>query len=279
MRCPGCHMAFFKVTSPSFITFFLALVLRFSVVTMVLLRDQTPTHIAFFNLFKLIGNTLKKKLPALIAFSAFAASTQAADFGMTADAGTTGAGFHVVVPVASSLNARFGINGFDRSFNKTTDDASYNVKLGLRTFDALLDYYPTSTQFRMTGGLVYNGSNVTANATPGAGNRYTFNGNTYTAAQVGQVNGSIDFNKVDPYLGIGWGNAVAANKGWGFTADLGVMFQGSPSAHLNNTGCTSAAASCSQLASDIDVENASLTNQMHNYRYYPVARIGVTYKF
>ena len=39
-----------------------------------------------------------------------------------------------------------------------------------------------------------------------------------------QVDGRIDFKKFAPYVGLGWGNAVApAKPGWGFTADLGVM--------------------------------------------------------
>lgn len=222
---------------------------------------------------------MKKSLLALAVLGAFVGVAQARDIGITADVGTTGVGFHLVVPVHERINARFGFNSFSHSMDESTNDASYDVDVKLRTFDALVDYYPTSSQFRLTGGIVYNDSKVSAKARPGAGSSYTFNGNTYSSAQVGDVGGNIDFNKVAPYVGIGWGNAIAEGKGWGFTADAGVIFQGSPSASLSSSNCTAGAAVCGQLASDLAAENASLNDDVNDFRYYPVIRVGATYKF
>ena len=47
----------------------------------------------------------------------------------------------------------------------------------------------------------------------------------------------MTFNKVAPYLGIGWGNPVQNGKGWGMISDIGVLFQGSPKTTLTVT-CT-----------------------------------------
>ncbi len=216
---------------------------------------------------------------ALLGALAVASTASARDMAITGDVGTTGAGLHLVTPLMNSVNARIGFNAFSDSRTEETDGATYNAKAKLRTFDALLDYYPSSTQFRMTAGLVYNGTKVTANARPKAGNSYEFNGRLYDATDVGEIDAKIDFNKVAPYLGIGWGNAVA--KGWGFTTDIGVLFQGKPKVNLENRGCdpTLPGDTCTTLASDLEAEEDELRDDVKDFRYYPVIRIGLTYKF
>ncbi|RJF92803.1 hypothetical protein D3871_27535 [Noviherbaspirillum saxi] len=183
------------------------------------------------------------------------------------------------VPVQPQLNARFGINAFSYDYNGNTSDVDYDAKLIMRTFDALLDYYPMSGNFRLSGGVVYNGNKIDANGRPGAGGVYTLNGRTYAASTVGSVDAQVDFRKFAPYLGIGWGNAVAKNKGWGFSTDLGVLFQGSPRTSMTHTGCTLASPLCAMLAADIADENRDLQNEVNDLKAFPVLRIGVSYSF
>jgi hypothetical protein len=101
----------------------------------------------------------------------------------------------------------------------------YDFKLKLATVDALLDYHPFGSSFRLSGGVIHNGNSIDVNARPNANGSYTINGRNYSAASVGQMKGDVEFRKVAPYLGIGWGNAVQTT-GWGFGMDLGVAFQG-----------------------------------------------------
>ncbi|MFC5475364.1 hypothetical protein [Paraherbaspirillum soli] len=224
---------------------------------------------------------MKKTIAAfgLIAAWFAAGAAHASDVGITADLGTTGMGFHVTVPVQSSLNARFGLNYLSYSYDGSTSDLDYKFKLNLNTFDALLDWFPMDNGFRISSGLVYNNNKITANAKPNQIGTYTINGNTYSAANAGQVDGKIDFRKIAPYVGIGWGNAVAKDKGWGFSSDLGVLFQGGARTSLNNSGCTADAATCARLASDVNAENVTLQDKVHNYKAYPVLRVGVSYRF
>jgi hypothetical protein len=215
-------------------------------------------------------------LSALIA-GCFAAGSVHAEVGVTGDLGTTGLGLHVSIPVQPNLNARFGLNALNYSYSGSTDNVDYDFKLKLRTVEALLDWFPTDNQFRISGGVVYNGNKVDANGKSNSAGSYTLNGHTYTAADAGSVNGRIDFRKLAPYLGIGWGNAVAKNKGWGFSTDLGVMFQGSPNVSLINSGC--APAVCAQLAADVSAESRKLADDVNSFKAYPVIRVGVSYKF
>lgn len=203
---------------------------------------------------------------------------QAADVGVSADVGTTGLGLHFSTPIASQLNARIGVNYASHSYSGNTSDTDYNFKLKLATFDALLDYYPMGGVFRITGGLAYNGNKIESNAKANGDGTFTVNSNTYAAASAGTISGTIDFRKAAPYVGIGWGNS-AKNAGWGFAMDLGALLQGSPKAALTNSGCTASTAVCTQLASDVAAESAKLEDDAHNFKAYPVVRVGLSYRF
>jgi len=221
-----------------------------------------------------------KKLYLAVLAGAASMSAAAADFGLSVEAGTTGLGIHAVVPVQKQLNARIGTSLLNYSFDGSTSNVDYDFKLKLKTLDALLDWYPADGAFRFTGGVVYNGNKITANGRPTAAGTYTLNGNTYTAASAGTLNGQVDFRNFAPYLGIGWGNAVAGDKaGFGFNADLGVLFQGSPRTSLANNGCTAPAPVCTQLAADVAAENVRLRDEVKDFKAYPVLRVGVSYRF
>ncbi|MDR6397260.1 hypothetical protein ABIC71_001890 [Herbaspirillum seropedicae] len=225
-------------------------------------------------------NFLRTTLPCLgAALAIITLPAHAAGLGLSGELGTTGVGVHLSVPLAPQWNARFGVNYFDYSFSSSTNSVNYDAKAKLRTFDALLDWFPFSNGLRLSTGVIYNGNKIDATGRPRNNGTYTLNGNTYLASQAGQVDGRIDFKKFAPYLGVGYGNAVAPDKGWGFTADAGVMFQGNGSSSLSSSGCTASALICARLANDVAAENAELNDKVHGYNLYPVVRVGVSYRF
>ncbi|MFT5535554.1 MAG: hypothetical protein ACI8WM_001063 [Burkholderiaceae bacterium] len=222
--------------------------------------------------------------PAFVAASLIAAllvtsAANATDLALTADLGTTGVGLHVSLPLRQNLNARLGFNTLNYTYAGSTTDVNYDFKLKLNTVDALVDYFPSEGSFRLTGGLTYNGNKVTAIGRSNASGTYILNGNTYSAADAGQLDGKIDFRKIAPYLGIGWGNPLRKETGWGFSADVGVLFQGTPSTSLTSSGCTAPSTLCNQLNSDLDTENNRLRDRANDLKLYPVVRIGASYRF
>ena len=221
---------------------------------------------------------IKAFVSILVAGLAAANCASARDFGTSMDLGTTGLGLHVTTPVAPKLNARLGVNVANYSYDGSTSDVDYDFKLKLATVDALLDYHPFDGSFRISGGVVYNGNKIEARAKPNAAGTYNINGNVYSTAAVGDLNGKIDFRKAAPYLGIGFGNA-AKGSGWGFGMDLGVTFQGSPKTALASSGCTVSADMCAQLGRDVAAENAKLADEVDDFKLYPVIRVGVSYQF
>lgn len=208
----------------------------------------------------------------------FAASAHA-EIGVTADLGTTGVGAHIVVPMEKSLNGRFGINYLRRSFNKDASALDYHVKAELKTFDAIFDWYPGSSPFHVSAGVVYNGNQADAKAKPNSTGGYTINGTNYAAATVGNLSGTVDYRKAAPYLGVGWGNALTASKKLSFSAELGALFQGSPKTNLVSIGCTTSTTVCKALASDVAAENVKFAHDIEDFKVYPVLRVSVNYAF
>ncbi|HYD96986.1 MAG TPA: hypothetical protein VEC01_16780 [Noviherbaspirillum sp.] len=226
---------------------------------------------------------MKTLLAALALFAGFICTTHAqsqSEIGISGHVGTTGVGAHMSVPVAPNVNVRLGLGYLGYNYKGSTNGLAYDLDLKANTYDALMDWYPTQgSSFRVTGGLTYNANRINARGRPNAAGQYVIQGRLYNASDIGSVNGKVDFNKVAPYLGIGWGRQLKDEKGWSFSTDIGVLFQGSPKTSLSTSGCSAPAAVCNQFASDIARENAAFQSEVKKFKLYPVLRIGVSYKF
>jgi hypothetical protein len=224
---------------------------------------------------------MKTKLLGLALCGAFATTAQAGEVGVYVNGGTTGFGLGVSGKMSEGLGGRLGFDTWKKTITQSDSNGNYSGDLKLQTVSVLGDWYPFEGAFRTTLGLVANGNKVTLTATPNASATYTFNGQPYSAAQVGSYNGEVKFNSTAPYLGIGWGNPVAKAKTWGFVSDIGVLFQGSPKVTSTVT-CGAAIVgtqTCTDLKTDVLAGATKLETDMKNYKYYPVVSIGVSYHF
>ena len=196
-------------------------------------------------------NTIKMAMAA-IAMTTFAGAAHAGNahnFAIGLKASTLGAGVEAVTGLSPHFNLRGVVNGLNYSKNGTSSNMAYNGKLKLFSAGLLIDYLPsTNSNFRLTLGGLYNDNKLSITGTPTGGN-YTINGHTYTAAQVGSINGQVKFNQFAPYVGIGYGNAIK-DTGLSFNFDLGAMYQGSPKATLAATGTAAG------LAADVAAQQA-----------------------
>jgi hypothetical protein len=151
-------------------------------------------------------------------------------------------------------------------------ESTYDHNEKQQIVSAFADWYlPGAGQFRMSVGLVNNKSidKLTGRAAVLGG--YTINGTHYSAGEVGNLSGTITYNKLAPYFGYGWGNQVKNDKSWGVTIDAGVIYQGKPKVTLNATGATA------NLQSDLVGEQNKLRND--SYVLAPLVSVGVTYQF
>ncbi len=202
-----------------------------------------------------------------------------ADVELHVGVGTLGYGLGAGYQVSDSVVARVGINQFDKTFNTSSGSLNYDGKLKLSSFDVLLDWHLFDGATHLTVGLLSNDNKFSMTATPGAAGSYTLNGQTFTAAEIGRLNGDVTFNKTAPYIGFGW-NSQPKNKGFSFKSDFGVMLQGSPKANLSYTGNGGGVpAVVAQINSQVAVEQTNLNDKLKSFKTYPVISLAVGYAF
>ena len=193
---------------------------------------------------------------------------------LTGKIGTLGYGAELNLGVSENVNARFGVNGYTYKYNANSSSVNYDFNLQLQTASAMADWYPFSGGFRTSGGLFYNNNKFSLAGKP-TGGTYTIGNTTYPSGNISSLQATMTFNTVAPYLGIGWGNPVASDKGWGLVTDVGVIFQGSPNIDLVST-CT---AGCTTFANDLAAEKAKMQSDLSGFKWWPVVSIGISYQW
>ncbi len=194
------------------------------------------------------------------------------DFAVGVKLSTLGGGIEAVRSFSPNINARLGFSLFSLSFDggvSSEDDYKFNAKLGLLTIAALADYFPFERGLRITGGLIVNLNNFKADIKPNKS--YSVGGDVYSPDLLGTMNADISFNKVAPYIGIGFGNPTAGSKGLGFSFDIGTIYQGAPKAKLSASGLIEPSASPDQ--------QEKLESNLSWFKWYPVLSFGLMYKF
>ncbi len=187
--------------------------------------------------------------------------------------GTDGISGQLSYMFSDSFGIRAKGSWFRISKGIDTSNVHYDGHFRPQTFDLLADLFPFDSAFRFSAGGVYNRNRVTLKATPLAAT--TIGNVTYTPAQLGQINGRIDFRSVSPYAGLG----ITTNRrgpGWQFIADAGVIFAGRPRVDLTATGLF---ANDPTFRSNLALEQQRVADKIDWARFYPVVKIGVAYHF
>jgi hypothetical protein len=195
-----------------------------------------------------------------------------ADVGINLKAGTLGAGVELSNSFSDQFSLGLGFNTYDYKTTERAGDIDYDFNFDLQSVALLANYHPFSGTFRFTGGVVYNKNELNLTGKP-TGTNYVINGATYSAAQVGTLSGKLTFSSTAPYLGLGWGNRPGGKVG--LSADIGVLYQGSPKLSLNATGALSDPA----LASNLDQERRSAEQDLSDLKWYPVLSLGLYFHF
>lgn len=222
---------------------------------------------------------MKNKIALSLAISTLLASSVAladpdTNIFTTVQVGTLGPGLNIGYKFNPYFDIRANVNGLKYSRDVEVNDVKYDADLKLLTAGLLADYYPFANGFRLTAGAYYNGNKLSGNG-HSTKDYYGIDPNDY-----GYERASVEYKKFAPYVGFGY-QTNDDDSNWIFTADLGVMYQGKTKVS-NSTTCYNAAV-CSALQSQIDRENAEqrqdIQDKADKLKWYPVASIGIGYRF
>ncbi len=188
--------------------------------------------------------------------------------------GTTG--FGPAVSFRMSENTAFRMGAFFMSLEREekVDTIKYDLDISLSWMPVLIDWNPSGSIFRISGGLFFNGSSADASYIPDFS--VEIGGHTYTPDDVGEVTGKIKMQPVSPYLGIGLGKPIGATTGVRFLLDAGVAFTGI-NVNLNHQGGDLPAGLEEQLLNDLEMEADSLQDALEDFSLYPVLSAGLYY--
>lgn len=191
-------------------------------------------------------------------------------------AGMLGIGADISIPLNESFNARIGYGSSKRTRTVTENDIEYDGQLKLAGGLAVIDWFPTGGNFRLSAGLARNQSKITVTARPNT--TVTFGNNTYNGDDI-NARGELNFVATAPYIGLGYGNASARSR-LGFFLEGGVIRQ-KTKATLNGT-CTPPAldpTACDTFNADLAQERAELQDSARKYRWFPVLQVGMSFRF
>lgn len=192
--------------------------------------------------------------------------------GLGVKAGTLGLGAEITKSFTETLNGRVGFNSYKFTTSGKKGDVDYAIDMKWQSTALLLDWHPGGGTFRLTAGYMLNGNKLEMRAKPAMS--YTIGGTTYFATQVADITGTVDFSD-GPYIGLGWGNA--GRKGFGFSFELGAIYQDAPKVKLSGT-CT-AAGFCNTFYTDLAKEQQKAKDSLDSYKWYPQIALGLSYGF
>ncbi len=217
---------------------------------------------------------LRKTGPVLtlIAASLLLTSHARADTAVGLGISTLGFNIELSQSLGEALALRLGYNTASYDTDGETDGIDYEYELDWSSASLLLDWHPFGNGFRLSVGGLANDNSIDAQSKSFDGSVEVGDVN-FTAAQVGRIEGEIDFDSVAPYAGIGWGRMP--ESGLGFTFDLGVAFQGSPDVELKSVGGT--LSGDPTLNAAIDAEEQELEDDVEDFDLYPVVKLNLVY--
>jgi len=162
----------------------------------------------------------------------------------------------------------------------TLESNSFSMAFTPDTKSILIDFYPFSGAFYLTGGLVSQNIDIELTDTLSTPS-FNFNGTSYAAYKLATVTGTAGFsNSTAPYLGLGWSNRNKLSSGFAFSFETGLIGVGKGNVDLSvKCGSILSSSECSLLQSDVAAEETQINSGLNRNLYYPVVKLGISYRF
>jgi hypothetical protein len=205
-------------------------------------------------------------------------------------ADTLGSGVEAATPLSRSFNLRGGVNLFSFGYFFNIDGVDYDSQMHLRSGQATLDWFPRHGGFHISPGVLYFKSSLAAISSVQPGRYFELGDQGFINSVDDPVSGnaSVVFpRKFAPMLTIGFGNIIPrSGRHLSFPVEFGAAYTGA--AHINvtldGTACVIAKGCFSFMANPdaqqgLKQEIYKLNEDLKRYPVYPIASMGVAYRF
>lgn len=226
--------------------------------------------------------------------------------GIGADISPLGIGIKGAVNLNLFMDARLDADFFSFSSGRfEIEGVNADASLHMDSAAALVDFYPWSSVWRLSAGLMFlNGNQFSGTTRIAGGKSFTLDGQTFYSANANAATGAspitgtgvLGFHARNPAVVLtgGFGNFVPrAYRHWSFPSEFGVIFTGAPTVNVNLSGwaCLDAAETqCSRLSNSsnpvaiefnnaLNAQLAKWRRGLSNFPIYPVFTYSVIYSF
>ncbi|GLS01875.1 hypothetical protein GCM10007859_18930 [Brevundimonas denitrificans] len=214
---------------------------------------------------------------AALLLSAGSAMAQPSEPGVAvgATAGTSGVGLDVQVKLGPIFTLRGSLDRLTHSADERYDGVDYNADLTFDTVGAFIDMHPMANGLLISGGAYLGDRDIALAATPTG--PVEIGGQTYSASQVGTLNGAVKLGDVAPFIGLGWDDTFYRSGRWGFRAVAGVAWSDAPEVALTSTG--GSLSNDATFQARLRDESQRITEETEGYGLFPIIQVGLNYKF
>jgi hypothetical protein len=186
---------------------------------------------------------------------------------------TLGASLEVAKGFTPNFGMRMGFNYFSYGYSGEQSDIDLDLELKLLSFAVLADWHPFEGAFRLTGGILINGNKISMNASLDNSSPEDIGDGAYN---LDSVSGELSFNTIAPYFGLGVDTTFGDHDHWGFTFDIGLMYQGTPDLEYIVRGPDQ---NNPAIKADLEKEERDVEEELNWFKWYPVVSTGIVYQF
>ena len=217
------------------------------------------------------------------------------NFTIAATAGTQGLGMSIGYRFNPYIGVR--LRGATIGYDSTETWGTQNTRLNLNGDNAgfLVDIYPFGGNFYLTAGLTYCEStmryrNQLHRESFGGECHFTMGGEQFELREVndGEISGKYSWDKLQPYIGIGYTDAIIDSYPLYYSIDLGINYMGSGKLSTSNKGIfyrkdpgsnLTIEATDAQLNAAVRREGRDFFKLADRLRVYPVLQLSTGLQF
>ncbi len=190
-------------------------------------------------------------------------------------AGTVGVGGDVQVKANDFFVLRGGGHWADIGVSAEFDDIDYDADFRLSNGFVTGDIHPFRNGFLVSGGVIIGADTIDLVAQ--AADEIEIGGEVFTPDEVGVLTGEVSGRTAAPFAGVGFDNALTGSGRLGFSVLAGVGFTGAPEVTL--ISADGLLSESEELLDALAVEVEELEDDIDAFRFYPVLRVGLAYRF